>query len=197
MLYGTIDPDQWWGDVSATDVIDQLRAITAPTINLRINSGGGDVFDAIAIHQALVDHPATVIAQVDSLAASAASFIAQAGDERVMGRYSKMMIHNASGIAFGNADAMDKAAALLRSVDATISAIYADRSGQPEATFRAAMAAETWYTPQGAVDAGLADRVATPAADPGGEEGGAVAYGRGAALRDQLIRARARARTRG
>jgi ATP-dependent protease ClpP protease subunit len=155
-LYDFIDP---WG-INAADFVTELRGITAPAIDLHINSGGGLVFDAIAIYSALKNHPAAVDVSIDGLAASAASFVAMAGDTVTIEKPAKIMIHDAAVLVYGNAADMHAAAVLLDELSDTIAAIYADRAGGPADTWRAAMRAETWYGAAAAVDAGLADRVA-------------------------------------
>lgn len=164
-----------WG-VTAADFIDDLRSVTTPTIELHINSPGGDVYDGIAIYSALVDHPATVDAHVDALAASAASFIAQAGDHVTMGRNAEMMIHDAWGLCVGNADDMRVMAEMLDKASDNIASIYSARAGNGGTkTWRGRMSEETWYSATEAVEVHLADSVAkteprrgdaTPAADP-------------------------------
>ena len=71
--------------VTAKEFSAQLNTISAPNIRVRINSPGGDVFDGLAIYAALKDHPSTISCQIDGIAASAASFIALAGDSVTMG----------------------------------------------------------------------------------------------------------------
>lgn len=152
-----------WG-VSATDFVNELNDVTAPTIDLHINSEGGQVFDGIAIYTALRNHPATVTARVDALAASAASFIVQAADVRVMEPNARMMIHDAQGVVVGNANDARSLADLLEDTSDNIASIYAERSGTEIAEWRTAMqkdaGAGTWYSAQEAVAAGLADSVA-------------------------------------
>lgn len=150
--------DSWWG-VSASSFVRDLEALDVETINLRVNSPGGSVYDGVAIMNALRRHPANVIATVDGLAASAASFIIQAADEVVMGRGTELMIHDASTIGWGNAADMLEMAAHLDRLSGTIAGIYAERAGGTTDTWREAMQAETWYTADEAVKAGLADRV--------------------------------------
>lgn len=151
--------------ITAKDFRDELAAISAADkIALHVNSPGGDVFDAIAIYNMLRDHPAEITTYVDSLAASAASFIALAGDKVVMAKHAQMMIHDAWGIAIGNAEDMQKAAAFLETQSDVIASIYADRAGKTKAYWRGLMAAETWFTDQQAVDAGLATVVGSHAA---------------------------------
>jgi ATP-dependent protease ClpP protease subunit len=149
--------------VTASDLLNELAAVTAGTINVRINSPGGDVFDGIAIYNALLSHPATVNTTVDSLAASAASFITMAGETITMSPHSQMMIHDAHGLAIGNAQDMRDLADLLDRQSDNIASIYADRAGGSIADWRTAMKAETWYSAAEAVDAGLADTVAPKA----------------------------------
>lgn len=150
--------------VTAMDVADQLADVTAPNLHVRINSPGGDVFDSIAIYNALLDHPAKVKVTVDGLAASGASIIAMAGDHVTMNRAAQMMIHDAYTMTIGNeADLRDMADLLSRSSDA-IAGVYADRAGGLPAEWRARMRQETWYSPQEAVDARLAH--ATTGAKP-------------------------------
>lgn len=146
--------------VSAGQFTKDLAEISTPNLTVRLNSPGGDVFDGIAIYNALRQHPAHVTTKVDSLAASIASVIAQAGDKRVMMPKGQMMIHEASGLMVGNAEEMMNFAALLDKQSELIASIYADRSGSKSADFRDLMKAETWLSDQETVDLGLADAIA-------------------------------------
>jgi ATP-dependent protease ClpP protease subunit len=166
--------------VNANDFVRDLRAITAKNIDLHINSGGGFVFDAIAIYSALKNHPATVDVSIDGVAASAASFIAMAGDSIAIEKPAKVMIHDAGGLVIGNAADMREMADLLDELSDTIAGIYADRAKGTVASWREAMRAETWYGAAEAVKAGLADKVANDGNKPAPED-----------RRSQLIRARA------
>lgn len=159
-LYDAIDP--WWG-VSAESFVQQLGAITAPTINLRINSPGGDVFEARAIVTAIRQHPSNVIAHVDGIAASAASYVALAADEVEISEGAFFMIHKAWTIEMGNADDLRKTAGLLDQIDDSIANDYAARTGKPKDELLALMTAETWLTASEAKDMGFADRVAATA----------------------------------
>lgn len=145
---------------SASDVVAMLAELNVSTMDLHLNSYGGEVFDGIAIYECLRVHPADITTYVDGIAASIASVIAMAGNRVVMGRNAQMMIHNASGGCWGNADDMRETATLLDRVSANIANIYADRTGVPAETWQAAMSAETWYFGSEAVDAGLADELA-------------------------------------
>lgn len=161
-LYGEID--QWWG-ISAEEVAAQLEQITAAKIEVQIASLGGSVFDGIAIYNALRSHPAHVTTRVDSMAASIASVIVQAGDDRVMLTGSQMMIHEAWSIGFGTAQDMRDLADILDMQTGIIADIYAERTGKDRDHFLGLMSGETWMTADAAVDAGLADRVVKPPAD--------------------------------
>lgn len=158
------DEISYWG-VSAQDFVNELNTITASTLNVYINSPGGDVFDGIAILNALRRSEATVNVVVDGVAASAASFIAVgAGDTVTMSRNSQMMIHDALGIEIGNAEEMRAFADRLDQASQNIASIYAEAAGPRGGStniddWRALMKAETWMTAQEAVDLGLADQV--------------------------------------
>jgi ATP-dependent Clp endopeptidase proteolytic subunit ClpP len=150
----------WWGEgVSAKQMADDLEALDVSTIALRINSPGGSVFEGNTIYNALRRHDATVTTYVDGLAASAASIVALAGDEVIMAPNAMMMIHDAWGFAIGNAADMRKQADTLEKVNATLVATYRGRTGKSNEEILAAMADETWFDAETAVEWGLADRV--------------------------------------
>lgn len=158
-LYGPIDSyGGWWG-INAADVSEVLDGLpeSVTQIILRINSPGGHVFEAVSILNMLRAHKASVLAVVDGLAASAGSVIAVGCDEVVMSPGTQMMIHSPSTIVWGNAAEMRKEADVLDSVEESIISIYRDKAG--ESAWGELLAAETWYTAQQAVEAGLADRV--------------------------------------
>lgn len=161
--------DSWGGDwgVSAREFLGVLDGISTPRIRLHINSPGGEVYEAIAILNALRAHPARVTAVVDGLAASAASFIAAGAEELVMGRNTELMIHDAWGIGMGPAATMRDLADRLDHVSDNIASIYAAKAGGAVTDWREAMLAETWYSADEAVAAGLADAVA--GAEPAGD----------------------------
>jgi len=149
-----------WSGIEAKDLIPALADIQTPNIDIHVNSYGGDASQGIAIYNALRDHPANKTTYVEGFAASAASIIALAGDTIVMNRASQMMIHDALGAAYGNAEDMRKAMALMESVSADMAGIYADRAGGTPDQWRERMKAETWYNAEEAVKAGLADSAA-------------------------------------
>lgn len=170
-LYDVIDSyGGYWG-VSAKEFAAALDTVPATVTDLRlhINSPGGEVYEGVAILNALRRHPATVTAVVDGLAASAASFIATGvaanGGRVIMAPNTEMMIHDAWGIVIGPAEDMRFMAGRLDALSDNIASVYAEKAGGDVATWRAAMLAETWYSAQEAVDAGLADEVEGAAAD--------------------------------
>lgn len=154
----------FWG-VTASDFVRDLKAVDSQAITIRVNSPGGDVFEGIAILNALRSHPATITTVIDGLAASAASFIAMAGDEIVMRRNAEMMIHDPSAFGGGSATEHRDLAQQLERIGDNIASIYAERTGGTTEQWREAMLAETWYSAQEAVDAGLADRIDGPASE--------------------------------
>lgn len=157
------DEISWWG-VDAEQFARDVAAVTASTIEVQINSPGGNVFDGMAIYNALRTHPARIVTRVDGLAASAASVIAQAGDERIMLEGTTMMIHEAWGVSVGPAAEHREFADLLEQQNTNIANVYAAAAdGATDVDrFLELMAAETWLTAAEAVDLGLADTVVTP-----------------------------------
>ena len=155
LLYGEIG----W-EVRAAEFVPAIDAVTDSHIDLHISSPGGDVFEALTIMNALKEHPATKTVYIDGLAASAASFIAVGiGGEVIMRPGAEMMIHNAQGGAWGDMNDMHAIIERLESASATIADIYAAKTGTDAAEWRAAMDAETWFSADEALDAGLVDRV--------------------------------------
>jgi ATP-dependent protease ClpP protease subunit len=154
-----------WFGVWAADVVDALASIKG-SVEVHLNSPGGDVFDGLAIYAALKAHPGPVGMVVDGLAASAASFIAMAASpgKLEMTPNGTMMIHDAWGMAMGNAADMAEMADLLESSSDNIASIYAERTGLSTAECRDLMKAETWAVGQKAVDLRLADSVRKPPA---------------------------------
>lgn len=145
--------------VSASDFISELRDLKATNVTLHINSPGGEVWDAVAIFNAIARHKAKVTVLVDGIAASSASFIAMAGDEIVMAPHSQMIIHEATGLCIGPAEDMAQMADFLNKASDNIAGFYAERAGTPVEGWRALMRAETLFSDVEAVEAGLADRV--------------------------------------
>jgi len=160
-VYGIIG-GSWYGDgVVASTFNKEIAALEVDVLNVYVHSPGGSVYEGLAILNALRRHSARVVITIDGLAASAASFICMAGDEIVAGRNSELMIHDAWGVVLGNATELRDYAEHLDRISNNIASIYAERSGRGSRdTWREAMLAETWYSPDEALAAGLIDRVA-------------------------------------
>ncbi|WP_327132005.1 Clp protease ClpP [Streptomyces sp. NBC_01343] len=149
-----------WFGVTAADFINELKSVTASEITVRLNSPGGDVFDGIAILNALRSHNARITVSVDGLAASIASVIAMAGDTVIMQPQSQLMIHDAMSLCVGNAADMAEMADQLNRQSDNIASVYASRAGGSPEEWRDRMRNESWFTAEEAVEAGLADEVA-------------------------------------
>lgn len=154
--------------ISASDFNDQLGQLdTEGPVSLYLNSPGGEIFDGLSIYAQLCRFQ-DVSVYVDGIAASAASFIAQAASPGKLGmaKNSKMMIHNGQAFAAGDADELRKMAAILDAETANIASIYADRTGRPAGDFLAMMNDETWLSASQACTEGLADYVYDPRSGP-------------------------------
>jgi ATP-dependent Clp protease protease subunit len=164
LVYDQLGRDAFFGDgIGSKEFREQVKAIKAKTINLRINSPGGSVFEAAAMLNALDQHPADILVDVDGLAASAASVLAMAGARRAGDRIriaanGMLMIHNPHGAVFGGAEEMRRTAELLDKVKGQIVDSYTRRVEDRD-QLAAWMTAETWFTGKEAVDAGFADEV--------------------------------------
>lgn len=145
-----------WDGITASDVVRNLAGVTG-ALDVHINSGGGDIFEGVAIHNALKNHQGDVTVHIDGVAASAASFIAMAGDRIVMEANATMMIHDAWTVVVGNAAEMREAADLLDLLSDTIAEMYAKKTGDTTESWRTKMQGEVWYSADQAVAAGLAD----------------------------------------
>lgn len=177
----------------ADQFVKAVHAIQAPAIDVHINSQGGFVWDAVSMYEALRSHPGTVNGYVDGLAASAASFVLQAADNRIMAVGSRTMIHDAQVVGYGSPAEVRAAADLGDAVSNDIASIYAERAGGSIASWRSAMSATTWYSAGETVDAGLADRVSSKTSTPDG--GPANGSDGGPDNRTRIIQARHRALT--
>ncbi len=156
------DVGGWFGGVTAKDFYADLRALGdgVETLNVRINSMGGEVFEGLAIYRHLAEHAARKVVHVDGIAASIASIIAMAGNEIRVAEAGRMMIHDAAGMAWGTAEAMRETADRLDSITGSLTDIYVARTGAKREQVREWMQAETWFTASDAVANGFATTVA-------------------------------------
>lgn len=158
LIYDEIGPDAW-GLVSAKSILQQLDAADQQPVEVRINSPGGDVLEAQAIYNALLRHPAPVTVHIDALAASAASYVAMAGQRIEIAANAMLMVHNPWTIAAGDAEELRKTAEVLDKLRLQFGQTYAARSKLELADVLEMMDEETWLTAEEAVQHGLADDI--------------------------------------
>lgn len=148
-----------WPYNDAFDLVRALGNIKAKNITVRINSPGGDVFDGVAIFNALKDHDARVTTKIEGLAASMASIVALAGDEVQAHKNAMYMIHDPWVLAAGNQYDLREIADILQKIGGNMLDIYYDKSNIGKRELKAMMKEETWFTAQEAKDRGLIDTV--------------------------------------
>jgi ATP-dependent Clp protease protease subunit len=160
-LYGEISDTSWWGDeVTPAQFQKDLAALgDIETLDVFINSPGGDVFAGITIYNILKRHNATVNMHVDGIAASAASVIVMAGDKRVAPKSATVMIHNAWSRGSGDKKKMRALADELERIDGQLADIYAARTGKDIKDVRAWMDSERWMSGDEAFADGFLDEV--------------------------------------
>lgn len=156
-IFDRIGADYDGNGVTATRVAAALRSIGNKAATVEINSPGGNYFEGVAIYNLLRRHPQTIDVQILGIAASAASIIAMAGDTVAIAHNAEIMIHQAQGVFFGNADDMEAAIPVLRKLDGAMVDVYAARTGKGGAELLEMMRAETYIGGRDAVAAGFAD----------------------------------------
>lgn len=157
-IFGDIVSDKWYDEeTSAVSFRDSLKSLgDVSTINLSINSGGGSVFDGIAIYNMLKSSKAQINVYVEGLAASIASVIAMAGDTITMRSGSMLMVHMPWTVAQGNAEDMRQMADTLEKTGDSIVDIYSERTKLPVDEIKQVMKNETWLSADEAVSQGWA-----------------------------------------
>lgn len=161
-IYGDICRYAWeeYGEMSAYNLSKQLEEMgDVKQINVYINSYGGEVAEGLAIYNALKRHKAKVTTYCDGFACSIASVIFMAGEERVMGESSMLMIHNAWTWASGNAEQLRKQADDLEKITQASVEAYKAHSSLSEEEIKALMDAETWILPEEALSYGFATKI--------------------------------------
>ena len=172
MSVGTLairsDIGNYDGSMSDSKFISQLEALgDVDEIQLFVNSYGGSVFAATTIYQSLVRHPATVNVVIEGLCASAASFVAMAGDTISIAASSFFMAHPAQSGVIGDSRDMRRQADVLDQLTDTIAGIYASRSGGSKADWLAALQDELWLSGSELAATGIATLI--PNKGPVGE----------------------------
>ena len=160
--------DFWTGaegtEVTPTAFIDELNAITANNICVRINSGGGDVFAAESIATAIKserEKGKKITCKIEGICASAAVQIAMACESIAIPSSAYMMIHDPLTFLFGYYQKADlkKVSNVLAKIKSGIVNAYHDKTGIDKAKLDSLMSAETWYTGDEAVENGFADEL--------------------------------------
>ena len=158
-LEGPIDSESFWGDeITPQSFRDELYAEEGD-ITLWLNSPGGNVFAAAEIYTMIRDYPHRVTIKIASIAASAASVIAMAGNTVQMSPTALLFVHDPSTIAMGNAKDMEKAIATLNEVKESIINAYAAKTGLSRNRISKLMSDETWINAKKAVELGFADEI--------------------------------------
>jgi ATP-dependent Clp protease protease subunit len=148
----------YWGVDSKTFRARLMQA--SGDVTLRINSGGGDVFDGLGIYNDLIAYDGKVKVEIIGMAASIASIIAMAGDEIVMAPNAFIMIHDAWSIGVGNRHDMKKMSDTLTKIDDALARTYAARTTTGIRAIKDMMDEETWLSAKESVDAGFATSIA-------------------------------------
>ena len=156
----------WFGDetsVSFKSLREELEKSGANTYNIYINSPGGQVTDAMAMHDYLVDQRVNKGKRVNTygrgIVASAATYVLMAGDSPEMSANSWFMIHNASGVAWGDVNEVERQANILRKFNDSIRDFYVKQTGLSEKQITDMMNAETWMQGEEAKNKGFIKQV--------------------------------------
>ena len=158
-LNGVIAAESWLDDDVTPQLFkDELESVTGD-IEVWLDSPGGDVMAATQIYNMLKNYKGKVTVKIDSLAASAASVVAMAGDEILMSPLSLMLIHNPLTVAAGNVDDMQKAIDMLDEVKQSIINAYELKTGLSRAKISHLMDCETWLSAKKAVELHFADGI--------------------------------------
>ena len=170
-LEGPIDEESFWGDeITPADFRSELEAEESD-VTVWINSPGGNVFAAAEIYTMLREYAGSITVRIASIAASAASVVAMAGDRVEMSPTALLMIHDPSTIAMGNAKDMEKAIETLNEVKESIINAYAAKSGMRRSKIAELMSNETWMNAKKAVEMGFADEILYDGKKTSEEEG--------------------------
>ena len=158
-LEGPIDNESFWGDEITPAMFREDLEAEEGDVTVWINSPGGNVFAAAEIYTMLKDYAGAVTIRIASLAASAASVIAMAGDKVQMSPTALLMIHDPSTIAMGNAKDMEKAIETLNEVKESIINAYIAKTGLRHNKVAELMESETWMNAKKALDLGFCDEI--------------------------------------
>lgn len=158
-LEGPIDSENFWGDEVTPALFREDLEAGDGDVTVWINSPGGNVFAAAEIYTMLKEYAGAVTVRVASIAASAASVIAMAGDQVQMSPTALLMIHDPSTIAMGNAKDMEKAIETLNEVKESIINAYTAKTGLRRSKVADLMESETWMNAKKALELGFCDEI--------------------------------------
>lgn len=158
-IYMYDEISEWWGinvyDFSRT--INEMMDI--PVIHLRINCPGGEIFEAAAMQKIMAEHPATFLAHIDCLAASAMSFMIRGANKRIISDMGFIMIHRAMSGMYGNGDELQSWGEALKKMDNTICESYMKVTGKEKEEVMSWMEKETWFSAEEALEHGFVDEI--------------------------------------
>lgn len=161
LLYGYIGQ---WKDTDSKRFISDFKSLESShdKINVRINSGGGDVFEGITIYNTIKNSSSEIDVYIDGVAASMASVIALAGKKIFMSRYAQLMIHRVSGSANGDADKLRETANLMDELEKSLLDIYSNKTGKDVTTIQNTWmqrGKDSWFNAKEAVQEKLVDEI--------------------------------------
>ena len=160
ILYGSIGSDEYWDDISDKAFKQDIENLgDVENIILHINSPGGSVFSAVAIANTLKNHKAKITANIDGLAASAATIITSACDTVRMPKNALFMVHNPITFAYGNNQDMQKTLEMLNKVKNSIIETYLNKTKTDKETLSELMDNETWMNAEEAKEYGFVDEI--------------------------------------
>lgn len=160
ILYGSIGSDEYWDDISDKAFKQDIENLgDVENITLHINSPGGSVFSAVAIANTLKNHKAKITANIDGLAASAATIITSACDTVKMPKNALFMVHNPITFAYGNNQDMQKTLEMLNKVKNSIIETYLNKAKTDKETLSELMDNETWMSAEEAKEYGFVDEI--------------------------------------
>jgi ATP-dependent Clp endopeptidase proteolytic subunit ClpP len=162
LIFDVIGADFFGEGITAMSVMDDLRRMQGEDVTVRINSPGGDVFEGLAIHNALRRHTGKVTVVVDALAASAAAIVAVAGDVVQIVDNGTFMIHSVWTFVVGNAIELRAEASILDKIDEGLVTTFVRKTGKTAAAIRKALSFDNFMTAEEAVAFGLIDSIVEP-----------------------------------
>lgn len=160
-FYGMISEFSWFEDEISPKLFkdDLYSKGKGGPITVRMNSGGGDMIAASVIRSIIVDYPGRVTVRIDGMVASAATFVAMAGDVVKMQDTAFFMIHDPSIMAYGKVDELKAAIDLLKTVKSAIIDAYQIKTKMPSEKIGKMMSDETWLTAHEAQALGFVDEI--------------------------------------